>query len=372
MPDLDIERLEGVLAAAFGSPVTIGAVERIAPWFVARLTLEDRPAGTAETVILKWPRSNDMQWRTDGVRTIRERIALEFLEERAPGCAPRVVAADDDAPFLVVEDMSPCAVLWDLLAHNDPRAFEGMREFAAAMGTLHARTVGADHDYYPRVAGLDAATIAADRRRVIGETWDWSLPPLPDVDRLRTARVDADVALLVETLLQPSPFDAFTNGDSGANNFLVTADGGRIIDFEGAGFRHALIDAACLHVPGPMWMTVADPVPTGVANVYRGAIVEAIPAATDDRVYGIGLAGGCLAMAIERLELFRRRDERPPGHESRAQMISALEAAVRAATHFRAFPHLSGWASGVAEMLRARWPESNVDFPNTYTTRSER
>ena len=51
-------------------------------------------------------------------------------------------------------------------------------------------------------------------------------------------------------LHEPGPFLAFTNGDAGANNYLVDGTDGRFIDFEFAGFRHASVRRAVSVRPG--------------------------------------------------------------------------------------------------------------------------
>ncbi|MEX1008778.1 MAG: hypothetical protein WD271_13155 [Acidimicrobiia bacterium] len=161
----------------------------------------------------------------------------------------------------------------------------------------------------------------------------------------------------------------FSNGDAGANNFFVDGSDGRIIDWECGGYRHALIDAASFYVPGPMWMTVANPTASGADDAYRTALASSVGAATDDNVFAQGMAGACIVMAIERLQRLPKLDARPAGHESRAQMVSTLDAAARAAEQFRSFPHLAGWARATAVTLRRRWPDSDHDFPDAYTTR---
>ncbi|GAA5033300.1 hypothetical protein GCM10023317_85050 [Actinopolymorpha pittospori] len=120
----------------------------------------------------------------------------------------------------------------------------------------------------------------------------------------------------------PGDLVAFSNGDGGANNCLVDADGGdgRLINFEHACWRHALLDAAALRVPGSMWMTVADPVPLGVEATYREAAGAGLPAVLDDKRYGFGLAAACAINAIETLQRFDKLDGREPGHHSRPQL----------------------------------------------------
>jgi hypothetical protein len=48
----------------------------------------------------------------------------------------------------------------------------------------------------------------------------------------------------------------------------------RLIDFEFAGYIHALTDAVCLYVPGPAWLTVGNPTTTGLADQYRHALAR--------------------------------------------------------------------------------------------------
>jgi hypothetical protein len=172
-------------------------------------------------------------------------------------------------------------------------------------------------------------------------------------------------------VFEPGPFLAFSNGDSGANNFLVTGADGRIIDWERGGYRHALIDAASLYVPGPIWMTVADPIANGADRAYRDTLTQGVPEAMDDDAFALGMTAACIAKAVERLRRLAKLDARPAGHESRAQMISTLEAAGRAADHFGALPYRADWICASAATLRRRWPDADREFPDAYTTREE-
>jgi len=53
---------------------------------------------------------------------------------------------------------------------------------------------------------------------------------------------------------------------------------------------------------------------------------------------------------------------RPPGDKSRPQLVETLEAAARVACTYRALPHTAGWTRAVAEQLRRRWPDADLDF----------
>lgn len=105
----------------------------------------------------------------------------------------------------------------------------------------------------------------------------------------------------------------------------------RLIDFEAAGYAHALIDAVCLHVPGPGWICVGDPGASGLADQYRRALARGVPEARDDRRYGFALASACMSWALLRLRRFAVLDTRAPGDHSRLQLVETLESAARTA-----------------------------------------
>jgi hypothetical protein len=185
-------------------------------------------------------------------------------------------------------------------------------------------------------------------------------------------RAEREWADVLAAMSDPGPFLAFSNGDAGSNNFLVHDDDGRLTDFESAGFRHAVTDAAGLAVPGPMWITVSDPVGTGLEDAYRAALCRAVPEAADDRVFGHAMAAACLVMGLERFGGFTRVDARPAGDDSRVQRIFTLELAADTAERHRCYPHLTGWMREVAQMLRRRWKDADVDLADypPYTPRT--
>jgi hypothetical protein len=358
-----------LLSDAFGVTVAIRHVERLAPWFVSRVYLADQGSSVPPSVIVKWSREHPSDIRTDPTQVLTERASLEFLAELDLHVAPRLLAADDDAGILVLEDLAPRVSLYELLRTGDHKAPLGLQTFARTMGELHAATAGRADAYYDRRESLGPVDPSYHRRRIVGESWTWTLPRLDAFGVHLSVSAEAEMALVRDILLEPGSFIAFSNGDSGANNFFVDGSDGRIIDWEFGGYRHALIDAACLYVPGPIWMSVADPTASGIDDIYREALTGGVSSATDDDVFAPGMAAACVAMAIERLERLPKLDARPAGHESRAQMVSTLEAAARAAEHLRSFPHLTGWAYAAASMLRRRWPDADREFPDAYTTR---
>jgi hypothetical protein len=331
------------------------------PWSVLRAQLVPGPPST---VIVKWLRGDPRGFRTDPAQQVTEYVALQFLSDLGLHLSPRVLAAELPASVLVLEDLAPRVPLAALLATrpHDPTLAAWLVEFAVATGCLHAATAGQDEQYYQRRLRHGSVDPVVERRRFF--------TPWPDTHRLAdaldvalTVGAEGDVARAIQELTGPGPFLAFSNGDAGVNNFLL-ADGadGKLIDFEFAGFRHVLSDIACLYLPGPMWITVADPSTDASEDAYRAAVSDSIPEVADDRRYGMGVSSAALTYALFRLARIDLLDGRPPGDHSRLQMVATLEAAAATAARFGVHPHLAGWARRAAERLRRRWPDADVDF----------
>lgn len=243
----------------------------------------------------------------------------------------------------------------------------GLRKLAAALGELAALTVGRGGDCETRLRAADPSEPLPVRRGLPKGVWDQARASAAQIDAAPSANAESELATVVDELTRPSAFLALSGGDSGPNNYMVfghdVARGdARLIDFEAAGYRHALEDAVFLYVPGPHWITASDPVADGSEAAYRTALSESIPEAGDDTRFGRALAAACLAFAIVRLHRFPRIDARGQDNPARPQLVSTLEAAARTAERRHSLPNLSGWIHQVAEALRRRWPDANVDF----------
>ena len=360
MKDSDRRRaIEDLLHERFGD-VVVTDVREIRPWAVARC--EVRGDIGARTVIAKWLRSNPDNFRVERAQIVTEAAALTMMNDVGPGLAPSLLAHDAEHDLLLIEDLAPRRTLHSMLSGGlSPVGISGLRTFAETMGSLHAATA---------TARTDGPWDGGARRPIDGETANELLDRLAQLAPVSDA-VRHDVDAAVAALDDPEPFEAFSNGDSGANNCLVGPDGGdaRLIDFEHACRRHALLDAAALHVPGSMWMTVADPVPLGVEDAYRRAAAEGIPAVLDDDSYGHGLSAACASRALGKLLRLEKLDVRPPGHHSRPQLVTTVERAVQTMQRWTSFPAATEWLSELAVALRRRWPDADLTFPDDYTLR---
>lgn len=357
--------VETLLTDLLSSPVRVDAWERLEPWAVVRVTLGGVAA--PRSVVVKWVRDGPGETRTEPWRLNTEVAALRFLaDDLGLALAPRVVAADLAAGIVVLEDLAPRAALGGLLRRDGAAGHaDRLAAFARARGELSAATAGHAGGYRVRRASLGPTDPAVDDAARFARLGDLAPAHAAALGVPLAGRVADEFGQALAELSDPGPFLALSNGDAETNNVLVHESGpadARLIDFESAGYTHALLDAVCLHVPGPMWMTVGDPVATGLAGHHRRALARGVPEAEDDRRYGRGLAAVCLLWAVARLQRSGALDARVRGDRGRPQLVETLEAAARTAASHRAFPHLTGWARRTAALLRRRWPDADLDF----------
>ena len=357
--------VQALLTDLFRAPVAVECWERLEPWAVARVLLGG--AGAARTVIVKWVRAGPAQARAEPWRLRTELAALQFLsDDLGLALAPRVIAADVPAGFLVLEDLAPRVALDRLIRRDGAAACLGLLGvFARVRGELSAATAGQAGTYHARCAalGFPAPADGADGR--LAGLWDRGHEDAAALGAPIAGPAASELVAVLEELKAPGPFLALCHGDAESNNILVSESGpadARLIDFEAAGYAHALVDAVCLHVPGPGWISVGDPGAVGLADQYRRALAQGVPEAQDDRRYGFALAAACMSWALVRLHRFAVLDTRGPGDHSRVQLVETLESAARTAEAHRALPHLAGWARRTAGVLRRRWPDADLDL----------
>src|SRR3954469_11066310 len=102
-------------------------------------------ADDGRTVIVKMRRAPGEARRRFGFQ--RELNALLLLAELECDAGPRLLATDDSAGLLVLEDLGDGPALEDLLVGGDPAAATaGFVALAEAVGRMHVATLGqADH-----------------------------------------------------------------------------------------------------------------------------------------------------------------------------------------------------------------------------------
>jgi len=290
-----------------------------------------------------------------------EAASLYFLDEIGFERAPRLIAADADV--LLLEDLAPRRPLDELLIERGQNGCKAqLLDYARTLGELGARSAGLQSRFDTICSrhGLAARPLSDTG---LGAEWRISSLTLEAERIAPSGPAAAELEAIAAELSAPGPFLAFSNGDVQVNNFLAGEDDdGRLIDFEGGGFRHALSAGVLFHTPGTAWITVTDPFAHDLEEAFRATLERKIPEAGDDEKFGQGFAAATLAWACTRLTRLAQLDARPAGDPSRLQMLVTLESATAVARRHRQWLHAAEWMERTAGSLRQRWPDANIDL----------
>ena len=234
-------------------------------------TLVIRATAPSRTVIVKLHRDRTAE------AAVREPAGLDVAGGRG---TPQLLAVTDP-PGVVLEDVGTGDDLAALLLGTDaPAAAAGLQQWAAALGTLHARTADCGQqlqDALDRAAARlgvptqPAAGMPAMRNRAAEAlATDLSLLGIdPSPQALEELRG------LDELLSGPAEAWALTPADACPDNNRLTPAGVVLFDMEGAQLRHVAWDAAYLVVPWPScwcsWRMPEDLAEAALAS-WRAAI----------------------------------------------------------------------------------------------------
>ncbi|ANS77493.1 hypothetical protein SGUI_0097 [Serinicoccus hydrothermalis] len=155
---------------------------------------------------------------------------------------PRLLATDEEAQVLVMEDLGAHPTLADVLLRADGET--AWRHTVTWAGVLGGSVV-ADRDALEQARrGLGTELLAEDR------AWQVDLPRrgvdrLVEVAGLRSGRAAAAQARdVVDQLQHDTGRRVLGPGDACPDNAVVSPTGIRLLDLEGAGVRHLAFDAA--------------------------------------------------------------------------------------------------------------------------------
>ena len=262
---------------------------------------------------------------------IVELEALTLLQDT--GRTPRILAADADLGLLVLEDLAGERLDQVLLRVADPDAARLLVELAAALGAVHRATL------------RDAA---------------------PPADELFSAvafqRVCQDLGLpagAVVEELEVGPLVALAQGDVGPDNCIATPDGLRLIDFELAGWRDPLLDAALWRLGFPTCGcagAIPEPLLDEMDAVHEAALGRAVSAGERVRAQARWLCN-----RIARLFEWGVLDEDWTwGRAGGRQRVLAL---LRGFDGGDDLPAFTAQVRDLERVLRARWPGVPVTLP---------
>jgi hypothetical protein len=323
---------------------------------VTRLTLDRALPSGGNSVIVK-TRRVEGEGHGGPTHLRREHTGLRLA---APAnVAPRVLGFDDAAGVIAITDLGRWPTVEAVLLGNDDRAASyAMVELGRAVGRLHAATLRTTEQSPPA---------AGDLHDPLG---DWSsIEAVCDEHGFPDARVARDdIAALHARLAAPAPFVGLVHADLNPTNALVTPDGVKLVDFEGAMHGHLGLDAAFMRYPFPTysahWGTLPDDVARDTDRAYRAALAPALPEGTLSR-YDDMLATGAAAMLVLRVQrLAKLVDPAQPPHERwrrRAQLVQQIRVFEQLAAC--PLPALGAWFTRLAHSMSDRWLDATVPPP---------
>jgi hypothetical protein len=196
--------------------------------------------------------------------------------EDRPG--PELIACDSVQRLLVLEDLGRSGTVASLLnAANASRAEQVLLDWAHALGRLHATTRDRESDFAALLRRFGVARMR-DPIAEHGRAAVTGLPALLEIELGVTSPADAVAqAHRAAEMLDGHPHRAFSPADLAPDNAIVAGKTVRFIDFEGGGFRTALLDTAQLRAPLPS---------SGIALGFPPGMAEAMVSAWHAEVAG--------------------------------------------------------------------------------------
>src|SRR6266568_5870018 len=385
-PDAVFQRVTQLLSTYAGTPVHIVQSKPAAsswssqhgtspcPW-IKRCTIAADAGVVPSSVIVK-VRHPAVHRRSEPERFHNEQAALEFLTLIGGAAGPRLLADDNEAGLIIMEDLGAGPALEDLLVGNDASAAShGLVVFAATLGRMHATTAGHAASYYQLRSRYGPVDPAFDRVSILGIDIERAFRQLREITASRPYlptpdAIGSDIDELLRVLSEPGQYLAFSNGDTSPANCRMADNSLRFLDFEHACFRHALLDVAALRFPFPAcacWSHLHEEVGQRAEEAYRKEMARSCPNVLDPTRYAHGITAACAAWTIVRtvrLPKLEKDDEpQPMGFSRRGQLLDTITTTVSCSRQSRSLQSFTSWLASVSDALRARWPHLTSTQP---------
>ena len=315
------------------------------------------------SVIVKWIKDP-----LDPVRGLTDWASLAFLSQMADEhpVAPRLFGGDAEHLLFVMEDLGEEGSIEHLLhTHDSSRATIMLCALARQMGTLHATTMGKEHQFERLCKDRSLATVSSRfqeaERWLEGckkvERWCHELSYLPPAGFEQACIRTAD------TFAHPGAFLALTHGDPAPTNNYLSGNQIYLIDFEYAGYRHALYDLTGWNILCPL----PDACVHLMSHHLRAALAPACPAAGCDGIYQTAWAILCSyrAMALLSwmpLRLIEHNASWADNWSMREAMVVALSRWEEATREVKGLEVMAVVAAQLLRRCRALWPDISADM----------
>jgi hypothetical protein len=324
--------------------------------------------GRSRAVIVKTTRSPDYDpaaadlLHASGLA--KEWVACAFLASFAPGRGhgAALLAGDVANGIMVFEDLGAGlrSLVDPLLGGTAEEAEHALKLYAAALGCLHADTIGcldAHHRTFEAVFG------SGRPRRAPGRPVEKEAELV--AQRIGGAIPASELDLLSSRLMDPSPWLTLIHGDPCPDNSLLVGGRIRLIDYEFARPSHALLDGTYWRMGFPScWCAGRTPVDVAdrIDAAYRTELCKAIPLAHDDAAYRIELTYMSVVWLFAslswRLDEALERDETWGIWSIRGRLLWYLEATIEMTDAANVLPGVNRTLQGWLSELRRRWPDA--------------
>ncbi|HZT40676.1 MAG TPA: phosphotransferase [Chthonomonadaceae bacterium] len=283
---------------------------------------------------------------------------------------PRLYGGDRTLGLIVLEDLGEGESLADALLGSDPQKAESaLMAFAAALGRMHAATIGRAEEYRQFFRGLGAADtdLYAEEVGRLEENPRWDPAACESVGLDYPAEFDAEARTVLAAMRDPGPFLAYTHGDPCPDNNRLLDGQIRFFDFETGGFRHALLDGVYARVPFPTcWCVNRLPahLPSQMEAVYRAEFAKGCPQAEDDFLFARSLTEACALWCLRTVSWplagALKEDSTWGISTIRQRILMRLDGFAETTEQFGHLPVMGATARDLASRLRAVWPDADA------------
>jgi hypothetical protein len=380
-------RVEALLAGVYQGSVHLDVLEQFeSSHSVLRCAVHAQGAAvqTPGTVIVKQRALDQPRAAHDFDQNLlfrNEWASLDFLTSLpgGQGLGPRLVASDRLTGLVVLEDLGAVQSVQDVLYSPDRQAVTAaLMGMGRTLGRLQGITHGHEGEFVTLQNALAASTTVSDASLDCRRHLDDLHACLAGLDIDIDNNFDRAIHDLEGAIHGPGVFHTFVHNDAGPHNFVVTASGVKLLDFEFAGYGHGLLDVVCARLgfpPSFRGRIVPPEIVRQLEECYRNELAKQTPQLMDDRIFSEALAQACAHWAFSKLigfwdpylrerlvegEARDTRDSRAPKRSAffRKQVFTYLRLTLGTLEEHDQLPELRLTLSRIIERLLHIWPDT--------------
>ena len=301
------------------------------------------------------------------------------VTDAAPNVSPAFVGGDAIETLMVFEDVGRGLDVSQVLrGHDRSAAASALTAMGSALGAMHAATASPDvHDAYRRRWRDLCGDRKEPRLRVRAPTLRASVSAALSEAALDLQLDTPDLDDLQDWAYTRHAGWALIHGDPCLDNWILDGSGQpKLIDFQGATFAPAALDAAYARAPFPScWCVrrIPDELVEHFETAHRAAVAAAEWALSDPATHRQQLAFATawwfLVQLTWRIPVASREEQPPPGEHLGFRLVSQRDAILLRLRSFLDLSNATGVLASLADQARdlgarleAAWGEPHVDL----------